>query len=194
VVLVACVPHTCRRWFRSTKARLAACLGVLRGIDMELTVAAAAETACFFVDAAASLPGVAEHRQCGADVEAAPQWHASGDDSNATSCDGGRTERRRGEASAGGDNINLRASILHIIGDLVQSVGVALAAALIWWNQVRSPGHLGSWPPACSAASACWEPWRTPPSSGARPWFGVIALFPWLAAPLGALGQRRAVG
>lgn len=37
-----------------------------------------------------------------------------------------------------GDNINLRSAVLHIIGDLVQSIGVALAGALIWWKQVSS--------------------------------------------------------
>ncbi|KAK9904349.1 hypothetical protein WJX75_010009 [Coccomyxa subellipsoidea] len=32
-------------------------------------------------------------------------------------------------------NINLRGAIVHVIGDLVQSLGVALAGALIWWKQ-----------------------------------------------------------
>jgi len=33
------------------------------------------------------------------------------------------------------ENINLRGAVLHLIGDLVQSAGVALAGALIWYNQ-----------------------------------------------------------
>ncbi|KAK9804604.1 hypothetical protein WJX73_006657 [Symbiochloris irregularis] len=33
------------------------------------------------------------------------------------------------------DSINLRGAVLHVIGDLVQSIGVALAGALIWWKQ-----------------------------------------------------------
>jgi len=32
-------------------------------------------------------------------------------------------------------NINLRGAVIHILGDLVQSVGVAFAGALIWWKQ-----------------------------------------------------------
>ena len=36
-----------------------------------------------------------------------------------------------------------RGAMLHVIGDLVQSVGVAIAGALIWWKQVCAPlGHL----------------------------------------------------
>ena len=33
-------------------------------------------------------------------------------------------------------NINLHGAVLHVIGDLVQSLGVAVAGALIWWKQV----------------------------------------------------------
>ena len=32
--------------------------------------------------------------------------------------------------------MNLRGAVLHVIGDLVQSIGVAVAGVLIWWNQV----------------------------------------------------------
>ncbi len=42
------------------------------------------------------------------------------------------------EEEAGETNINLRGAIVHVIGDLVQSLGVALAGALIWWKQVRA--------------------------------------------------------
>lgn len=31
-------------------------------------------------------------------------------------------------------NINVRAAFIHVIGDLIQSVGVVLAAALVWWD------------------------------------------------------------
>jgi solute carrier family 30 (zinc transporter), member 2 len=40
------------------------------------------------------------------------------------------------EEGHGGENINMRGAVLHIIGDLVQSIGVAAAGALIWWKQV----------------------------------------------------------
>lgn len=34
------------------------------------------------------------------------------------------------------DSINLRGAIIHVLGDFVQSIGVAIAGALIWWKQV----------------------------------------------------------
>jgi len=35
-----------------------------------------------------------------------------------------------------------RGAMLHVAGDLVQSLGVALAGALIWWKQARAlPGR-----------------------------------------------------
>jgi zinc transporter 2 len=32
-------------------------------------------------------------------------------------------------------SINLRSAVLHVIGDILQSIGVAIAGALIWYNQ-----------------------------------------------------------
>lgn len=32
-------------------------------------------------------------------------------------------------------SINLRGAVLHVIGDILQSIGVAIAGALIWYNQ-----------------------------------------------------------
>jgi hypothetical protein len=32
--------------------------------------------------------------------------------------------------------MNIRGAIVHVMGDLVQSIGVAIAGALIWWKQV----------------------------------------------------------
>lgn len=43
---------------------------------------------------------------------------------------------RAGQEEAPSRNINLHGAVLHVIGDLVQSVGVAVAGALIWWKQV----------------------------------------------------------
>lgn len=40
------------------------------------------------------------------------------------------------------DSINLRGAVLHVIGDLVQSIGVAVAGVLIWWKQVQAQ-HAG---------------------------------------------------
>lgn len=36
------------------------------------------------------------------------------------------------------ESINLRGAVIHVLGDLVQSLGVAAAGALIWWKQVPS--------------------------------------------------------
>jgi len=38
------------------------------------------------------------------------------------------------------ENINVTAAYIHVLGDLVQTVGVILAAVLIWWQ----PGSLGT--------------------------------------------------
>ena len=37
-----------------------------------------------------------------------------------------------------------RGALLHVAGDLVQSLGVALAGALIWWKQARALPSLGA--------------------------------------------------
>jgi len=39
------------------------------------------------------------------------------------------------EVSHGGTNINVRAAFIHVLGDLIQSVGVLLAALVILWNE-----------------------------------------------------------
>ena len=54
----------------------------------------------------------------------------------------GRHEHSHGEpeeySHAGdGSNINLRGAIIHALGDFVQSIGVSIAGALIWWKQAR---------------------------------------------------------
>ena len=36
-------------------------------------------------------------------------------------------------------NINLRGAVIHVLGDFVQSIGVAAAGGLIWWKQVAWP-------------------------------------------------------
>jgi len=35
------------------------------------------------------------------------------------------------------ENINLRAAFLHVITDLIQSIAVTIAGALIWWDEER---------------------------------------------------------
>ena len=46
--------------------------------------------------------------------------------------DGGVEEKKHhGNGAGSGENINLRAAMLHVLGDMVQSVGVVLAAFII---------------------------------------------------------------
>lgn len=33
------------------------------------------------------------------------------------------------------EDINLRAALIHVIGDLVQSLGVLIASSIIWYNE-----------------------------------------------------------
>lgn len=33
------------------------------------------------------------------------------------------------------EDINLRAAFIHVIGDLIQSIGVLIASAVIWYNE-----------------------------------------------------------
>lgn len=35
----------------------------------------------------------------------------------------------------GEGNLNLRSAVVHVLGDMVQSLGVAVAGALIWWKR-----------------------------------------------------------
>lgn len=45
-------------------------------------------------------------------------------------------------------SINLRSAVLHVIGDLLQSIGVAIAGGLIWLNQDDPRWHLAD--PICT--------------------------------------------
>ncbi|KAL2649982.1 hypothetical protein R1flu_018110 [Riccia fluitans] len=40
----------------------------------------------------------------------------------------------RGGPSKGEENVNVKSAYLHVLGDLVQSVGVMIGGAIIWWN------------------------------------------------------------
>lgn len=56
-----------------------------------------------------------------------------------------------------------RGAIIHVIGDFVQSIGVAVAGALIWLHQVRQRRRPAAWgaastPPWRSAADPCSSP------------------------------------
>jgi len=75
-----------------------------------------------------------------------------------------------GEACDHGENINVAAARMHIIGDLLQTLGVFLAACLIWWQ----PADIGcrdvegdcisNWmmaDPICTLAFAVLVMWTT---------------------------------
>ncbi|KAK9817220.1 hypothetical protein WJX72_011227 [[Myrmecia] bisecta] len=59
--------------------------------------------------------------------------HGEGDD-HAHGHAGPGHEHQEGEQN-GSANINLRGAVLHVLGDLVQSLGVMVAGVLIWWKQ-----------------------------------------------------------
>lgn len=46
----------------------------------------------------------------------------------------GEEEEETGSRGHHGHNINVSAAFIHVIGDALQSVGVMIAAALIWWK------------------------------------------------------------
>ena len=56
-------------------------------------------------------------------------------------------------------NINLRGAVIHVIGDLVQSVGVAIAGALIWWKADDSRWAIAD--PICTFLFAILVMWTT---------------------------------
>jgi zinc transporter 2 len=56
-------------------------------------------------------------------------------------------------------NINMRGAIIHVLGDLVQSVGVAIAGALIWWHQDDPRWALAD--PVCTFLFAILVLWTT---------------------------------
>jgi zinc transporter 2 len=43
-----------------------------------------------------------------------------------------------GHGHGGEESINLKGAVIHVLGDLIQSLGVAAAGALIWWKQART--------------------------------------------------------
>lgn len=56
-------------------------------------------------------------------------------------------------------NINLRGAVVHVIGDLLQSIGVAVAGALIWYNQDDPRWYLAD--PICTFLFAVLVMWST---------------------------------
>ncbi|KAL4422951.1 hypothetical protein ABPG75_009148 [Micractinium tetrahymenae] len=56
-------------------------------------------------------------------------------------------------------NLNVRGAIIHVIGDFVQSVGVAIAGALIWWHQDNPSWYIAD--PICTFLFAALVLWTT---------------------------------
>lgn len=40
-----------------------------------------------------------------------------------------------GDSRKSTEDINIRAALIHVIGDLVQSIGVLIASGIIWYNE-----------------------------------------------------------
>ncbi|KAL4423676.1 hypothetical protein ABPG75_000977 [Micractinium tetrahymenae] len=62
-------------------------------------------------------------------------------------------------AAAQAGNLNLRGAVIHCIGDLVQSIGVCIAGALIWWHQDDPRWALAD--PICTFLFAALVLWTT---------------------------------
>lgn len=56
-------------------------------------------------------------------------------------------------------NLNVRGAVIHVIGDFVQSIGVAIAGALIWWHQDDPRWHIAD--PICTFLFAVLVLWTT---------------------------------
>ena len=56
-------------------------------------------------------------------------------------------------------NINVRGAVIHVIGDFLQSIGVAIAGALIWWHQGDTRWALAD--PICTFLFAGLVLWTT---------------------------------
>ncbi|KAL4451223.1 hypothetical protein ABPG77_009295 [Micractinium sp. CCAP 211/92] len=76
----------------------------------------------------------------------------------AETCSGGGDG---GAAGHGHDhsNLNVRGAIIHVIGDFVQSVGVAIAGGLIWWHQDDPRWYIAD--PICTFLFAALVLWTT---------------------------------
>jgi zinc transporter 2 len=47
---------------------------------------------------------------------------------------GGGGDHGHSHGKGGGENVNIRSAYIHVLGDAAQSVGVMIAAALIWYE------------------------------------------------------------
>ena len=87
--------------------------------------------------------------------------HAHHDHAHQQDC-GDRSDEEQEHQHTGGsshENINLRSAVIHVIGDLVQSLGVAIAGALIWWHQGDTRWALAD--PICTFFFAILVVWTT---------------------------------
>jgi zinc transporter 2 len=55
---------------------------------------------------------------------------------NGTNCEGHQKSKVIKKVAGGHshDNMNVRAAVIHVLGDLLQSIGVMIASAIIWWK------------------------------------------------------------
>lgn len=60
--------------------------------------------------------------------------HSHGDDSKSEEEEEEGKEESGGHGHSHSQNINVRAAFIHVLGDLVQSIGVLIASILIWYN------------------------------------------------------------
>jgi zinc transporter 2 len=92
------------------------------------TIPPALAAAAAAAAAAGAPPSPARSRRGSASSSAAPSAASAPHDGGGGGCDG------HGHDDDGGGNVNMRGAYLHVLADLLQSCGVALAGALIWWR------------------------------------------------------------
>ena len=87
--------------------------------------------------------------------------HSHGGHSHGGHTHGGHTHSHGGHSHGGHShaNMNVRGAVLHVIGDLVQSIGVAIAGALIWAHQDNPSWYIAD--PICTFFFALIVLWTT---------------------------------
>lgn len=96
---------------------------------------------------------------CGHTAGPAGGAHAHGDEGDSSDDDHAHGHAARGGAGGPKQSVAMQAALAHVIGDLIQSLGVVLAAGLIWglhdrWPDARGLSHWYRADPVCTLFSA----------------------------------------
>lgn len=116
--------------------------GEKKGREEELTVVSEPAAAAAVGAAAAALAAESSGAAAAADSPAAATYSHSQDHDHEHGSHGaageakakGHSHSHDDHQHSHGSSINVRGAFIHVLGDTVQSVGVAIAGALIWWR------------------------------------------------------------